>query len=65
MDDKTKQDIKKTSREIADDIAKLLRQEYKWYKDAWWLFSLGGPARELEPDEIEYAKKRGLIPRSK
>ena len=61
MDEKTRLLIKQMSREVADEMAKLLRQEYKWHEDAWWLFTLGRPARPLTEDEIQYAKNQGDI----
>lgn len=58
----TDEQIAKDAREIADRMAKLLRQEYRWHKGAWWLFTLGKPARPLTADEVIYAAGRGLIP---
>lgn len=54
--------LKRIAREIADEMANFLRQEYKFHKGHWWLFTLGKPARPLLSYEIEHAKGRGLIP---
>jgi hypothetical protein len=54
--------IAQSSREIADQMAKALRQEYRWHENSWWLFTLGKPARSLTEAEVKYAQGRGLIP---
>lgn len=59
MDKKAK--INRAAREIANDIARILRQEYKQVDGKWWLWSLGKPQRPLTDEEIEGAKQRGQI----
>ena len=38
--------------EVAFAMGKLLGQEYKLHEGAWWLFSLGKPARPLSDKEV-------------
>lgn len=47
--------------ETCSFMAGLLQQEYKKHDDAWWLFSLGKPARPLTESEISDAIARGDI----
>lgn len=54
--------IRRIARGVADDMACLLRQEYKLHKGQWWLFTLGLPARPLKQEEIADAQVRGDIP---
>lgn len=49
-------------REMADSVGMALKQEYRRYKDTFWLFTLGKPARPLTADEINYARRRGKLP---
>lgn len=54
--------IDQAARELADQMADLLQQEYKMVGPEWWLWTLGKPKRPLSEREIEYARGRGLIP---
>ncbi len=62
MDDKRREQIKRDSRIISQEIAKALRQEYRWHEGAWWLYTLGLPARVLLEHEVKAAQERGQIP---
>jgi len=59
MDRETR--IRQVARELANDIARILRQEYKQVDGEWWLWSLGKPRRPLSEEEIEGARRRGQI----
>lgn len=53
--------INATAREVADEMADLLQQEYKLLDGRWWLCSLGRPQRPLTEGEIKNARNRGSI----
>ena len=57
-----KPDLNVWAREIAGEMATMLRQEYRLVDGEWWLFSLGTPRRRLASDEVKEAKGRGQIP---
>ena len=44
---------RKTARAISKAMATMLRQEYKMHQGAWWLWTLGKPARPLTDAEIK------------
>ena len=54
--------IKQAARIVCSKMARLLRQEYRWHNGAWWLFSLGKPARSLSDEEVEWHKARNHAP---
>jgi hypothetical protein len=52
------------SKAVADTqryMAGVLEQRYIHHEGEWWLESLGKLIRLLEDDEVEYARKKGLI----
>lgn len=58
----SEEEQKALAKRAANFMADLLRQEYRLHEGAWWLFSLGKPARPLREDEIVEARERGQIP---
>ncbi len=57
----TDEEIAAMAKELGKAVAKLLRQELKWYDQAWWLFTLGKPARKLTVPEVKAAIAEGRI----
>lgn len=51
----------KVAREIANEIADLLQQEYKRHNGEWWLWALGEPQRPLSDAEEYEARRRGQL----